>query len=263
MEWSEATKEYIDALEPVSVTPALKQKIMSLIDLTSLNESDTDADVAALFEKAHNILGHVAAVCIYPQFVSLAATQFAGSPVKVATVVNFPNGDHSLKIVLTEINRALQSGAQEIDVVFPYERYLAGERQYVKTFVETCKAACGHAVTLKVILETGALSDLAVIADASYDVLAAGADFIKTSTGKIAEGATLEAVATMLLVIKHINTQLKHPVGLKVSGGVRTIEQAAQFVKLAESILGSSWLSPARLRLGVSKLVDALLEDKK
>lgn len=262
MEWSEAARTYIDALEQVGLTPALKQKIMSLIDLTSLNESDTDEDIAALFEKAHNVLGHVAAICVYPSFVSLAATQFAGSPIKVATVVNFPNGDHSLEVVLAEINRALQSGAQEIDVVFPYQRYLAGERQYVKTFVETCKAACGHAVILKVILETGALSDLAIIADASYDVLAAGADFIKTSTGKMAEGATLEAVATMLLVIKHINTQLKHPVGLKVSGGVRTIEQAAQYLKLTESILGSPWLNPDRLRLGASKLVDVLLQNQ-
>lgn len=259
MEWSDAARTYINALKPVDVTPALKQKLMGLIDLTSLNEADTDSSVMALFEKAHNVLGHVAAVCINPSFVSLAATQFNGSPIKVATVINFPHGDHSLDVVLAEISRALQSGAQEIDVVFPYERYLAGERQYIRTFVEACKAACGHAVTLKVILETGALSDLAIIADASYDVLAAGADFIKTSTGKIAEGATLEAVATMLLVIKHIQTQLHHPVGLKVSGGVRTIEQAAQYLALAESVLGASWIGAEQFRLGASQLVDALL----
>lgn len=159
--------------------------------------------------------------------------------------------------MLLEIGRALEDGAQEIDVVFPYERYLAGERQYAQTFVSTCKAACGSAA-LKVILETGALSDVTLIADAGYDVLAAGADFVKTSTGKINEGATLEAAATLLLVVKHISSQLHRPVGVKVSGGIRKIEDAIAYVELADSIMGREWVTPATFRIGASKLVDEI-----
>lgn len=260
MQWSETIKGYVDALRPVKDSQEVRQRILSLIDLTSLNDSDTPDSIAAFFEKARSDMGHVAAVCLSPPFVRLAATEFAGTPVKVATVVNFPEGGAALESVLIEIGRALEDGAQEIDVVFPYLRYLAGERQYAHTFTASCKAACGDDVLLKVILETGALSDATIIADASYDVLAAGADFIKTSTGKISEGATLEAAATMLLVVKHISPQLNRRVGVKVSGGVRDLQQAAQYVELADSILGREWVTPETFRIGASKLVDELIK---
>jgi len=229
-----------------------------LLDYTSLNDDDTDASVAAFFEKAQTPFGYVAAVCVYPRFVSLAATQFADLPVKVATVANFPEGADKLESVLIEIGRALENGAQEIDVVFPYTRYLAGERKYAHTFVEACKDVCGDDVLLKVILETGALGETTIIADACYDVLAAGADFVKTSTGKIATGATLEAAATMLLVIRHIQPQLKHTVGFKAAGGIRSLEQAAQYIELADQIMGRDWVTADTFRIGASKLVDTL-----
>ncbi len=263
MQWSEAIKEHVQALKKVEPTPGLVQRILSLIDLTSLNDNDTNDSIAKLFEKARTDYGHVAAVCIYPQFIGLARTEFANSPIKTATVANFPSGDMSLENVLIEINDALEQGAQEIDVVFPYLRYLAGERQYAHNFVVACKAACGDEVTLKVILETGALADSAIIADASYDALAAGADFIKTSTGKISEGATLEAATTMLLVIRHITPQLKRSVGIKISGGVREFAQAVQYVQLADDILGREWVAPATFRIGASKLVDEMLSHVK
>ncbi|MEQ1790288.1 MAG: hypothetical protein ABL857_07585, partial [Rickettsiales bacterium] len=154
-----------------------------------------------------------------------------------------------------------QDGAQEIDVVFPYSRYLAGETQYAHTFVSSCKAACGDAMTLKVILETGALNDIAIIADACFETLAAGADFVKTSTGKIAEGATLEAAATLLLVIRHMLPQLKHNVGLKISGGIRELQQAAQYIELADRIMGREWVTPDTFRIGASKLVDEIVKE--
>lgn len=259
MQWSDAVAEHVRALTPVTADMALLRRIYSLIDLTSLNDNDTEASISSLCSKAQTALGHVAAICVYPQFVPLAAANFTGTAVKTATVVNFPEGDSSLETVLAEISQCLQAGAQEIDVVFPYRRYLAGEQQYAHQFVNVCKAACGDNVKLKVILETGALMDPAIIADASYEAFAAGADFIKTSTGKISEGATLEAAATMLLVIKHTEPQIKHRLGFKVSGGIRSIEQAAQYIELADRIMGGNWVTPATFRIGASKLVDELL----
>lgn len=261
MQWSEAVKGHLQALKPVTANPALMQRLMSLIDLTSLNDTDTEANLAPFFEKAKNPFGHVAAVCVCPAFMRLAATQFANTPIKVGTVANFPEGTAPLESVLIDIGRTLQDGAQEIDIVFPYQRYLSGERQYAHTFVESCKAVCGDDVTLKVILETGALGDPAIIADASYDVLSAGADFIKTSTGKILEGASLDAAATMLLVIKHMSTQLKRRIGFKASGGIRDIQQAAQYVELADQIMGRDWVKPATFRIGASRLVDEILNE--
>ncbi len=256
MQWIEKVNGYIQALKPINLRPEVVQRILSLVDLTSLNEEDTEESIAAFCEKADMPLGHVAAVCVYPRFIRLVADNFTGTKIKAATVANFPTGNATLEDVLIEINNAIDDGAEEIDLVFPYSRYLAGDRQYAQTFVSTCKVACGDDVTLKVILETGALNDLAIIADAAFDVLTAGADFIKTSTGKIHEGATLEAVATILLVVQHLSKQLPHRLGVKVSGGVRTLEQAARYVELADAIMGRAWVNAATFRIGASKLVD-------
>jgi len=261
MYWADAIREYTTALKPVMTTPPLMQRMLGLIDLTSLNTDDTEAGIAAFCQKAQLPFGHVAAICVYPQFVRLVSAQFAGTPVKVATVVNFPEGASPLDEVLIEISNALQDGAQEIDVVFPYLRYLAGERQYAQTFIAACKAACGDQVALKVILETGALMDPVLIADASLDALTSGADFIKTSTGKIPEGATLEAVAAMLLVIRHAAPQLKRNLGIKISGGVREVQQAAQYMELAENIMGHEWVKADTFRIGASKLVDEIMKE--
>jgi deoxyribose-phosphate aldolase len=231
----------------------LVQLIVGLVDLTSLNTTDTEADMAALCERATSPYGHVAAVCVYPAFVRLVADNFAGTEIKTATVVNFPSGDEPLESVLVAINDALEDGANEIDVVFPYKRYLAGDKEYAQSFVSTCKTACGDKALLKVILETGVLKDPDVIAAASKDALTAGADFIKTSTGKVAEGATLEAAGVMLKVIKQMSSP--RTLGVKVSGGIRTVEQAVEYVQLAESIMGKDWVSPKTFRIGASKIV--------
>ncbi|SRR5579883_448150 len=260
MNWSEVIKEHIDALKPINIDQTLFYKLIPLIDLTSLNDTDTESSIAAFCEKATTPYGQVAAVCVYPQFVRLVADQFAGTPVTTATVANFPQGSESLEATLVEIGQALQEGAQEIDVVFPYHRYLAGEQQYAHQFIVACKAACGEDVLLKVILETGILKDPAIIADASLEAFTAGADFIKTSTGKIAEGATLEAAATMLLAIQHATPQLKRPLGLKISGGIREVSQAAQYLELADYIMGRDWASPKTFRIGTSKLVDEIIK---
>lgn len=228
--------------------------LISLIDLTSLNDQDTDDVIEALCKKAMTPFGKVAAVCVFPRFVKLAKALVQGEYIPVATVANFPAGQSSLKATLTEIELSLADGADEIDVVIPYHDYLAGNKQSTQLLVKSCKQLCGDK-DLKVILETGALADDEIIYDASCRILEAGADFIKTSTGKIAVGATLAAAKQMLNAIRHVNPGA----GFKASGGVRTPEQAQAYLDLAREIMGDSWCNAEHLRIGASSLLDALL----
>lgn len=228
--------------------------ILSVIDLTSLNDTDTAETISTLCQKAVTPFGHVAAVCVYPKFVAQVKQQLAKQPVRVATVVNFPTGAEELEDVLRVTQQAIKEGAEEIDLVFPYPDYLRGESAKAYDFVRAVKAACGETVLLKVILETGALQDLMKIAEVSYNVCHAGADFLKTSTGKIATGATLDVAAVMLNVI----SKIQRPIGFKVSGGIRTIEQAEQYIQLAKEIMGPDWVTPKYFRIGASRLVDLL-----
>ena len=239
---------------------ALMRRLMPLIDLTSLNANDTEATLVLLFEKAQNQYGHVASVCVMPDFVRLARIQFQNKPVRVGTVVNFPHGLSSIDTVLIEINDAIEKGAQEIDMVFPYTDYLSGDRASSITFVKACKASCGHQAILKVILETGVLKEKAFIESVSVDAIMAGADFIKTSTGKMGVGATMDAAEVMLSVIKRLTPNIKRTIGFKVSGGIREIKDATAYVELADKIMGQNWVGPGTFRIGASQLVDRLLE---
>jgi deoxyribose-phosphate aldolase len=231
-------------------------RLLELIDLTSLNESDNAETISALCQKATIAKTHVAAVCVYPSFVGLAKKILADRSVHIATVANFPQGTDSLESVLALIRQAILDGADEIDVVFPYRDYLRGEKEKTCDFIRACKALCGEKILLKVILETGALLDASIIAEVSYNVCNAGADFLKTSTGKITIGATLEAAQTILSVIKKI----PRTIGFKVSGGVRTISEAKQYIQLAEEIMGRTWVTPEHFRIGASRLVDEIHE---
>lgn len=238
----------------IELDQPLARAIFSLIDLTSLNTSDNADTIAALCAKANRHAQHVAAVCVYPAFVPLAAQLLAKTPVKIATVVNFPAGTDSLASVITTVKHAIIAGADEIDLVLPYQAYLAGETRGVTEFINACKTAA-PAQLLKVILETGALPNDATITAMSELAMTAGADFLKTSTGKIAQGATLNAAACMLDVIK----KSTKPVGLKVSGGIKTPQQAFDYMQLVESTMGSKWLTSDHFRIGASQLVDSLL----
>jgi len=258
MQWSKEIQPYLEQVLPIQVTQGIVTQVWSLVDLTSLNANDTQASIAKFCEKARSPFGHVAAVCVSPQFIRLVADEFSETPIKAATVANFPTGDASLESVLLEIGNALANGAQEIDVVFPYKKYLSGDKSYGHEFVTACRAACGKNVLLKVILETGALQDLNIIAAASYDALYAGADFIKTSTGKTDVGASLEAAAVMLIVAKALGDQEKRTIGVKVSGGIRDFAQAALYVELAEKILGRAAITPETFRIGSSALADEI-----
>lgn len=227
------------------------------LDLTSLKDEDTDASITALAHRADTPHGPPAALCVYPRFVptalrALAERQLDG--VRVATVVNFPRGDSPPGEVMRQTRDALASGAHEIDVVFPWRALLGGDSQAGRDLVGRCKAACGDA-PLKVILETGELRTEEHIREASRIALAGGADFLKTSTGKVPVNATPEAVAVMLDAIREHGA----PTGLKVAGGVATMADVQRYVALAAATYGVGGLSPRTLRFGASSLLPVLL----
>ncbi len=235
---------------------ATARRVLALLDLTRLVDDDHDeAANAALCDRARGPWGQVAAVCVWPAFVPLCRARLAGSGVRVAAVCNFPAGGDDVARAADETAAAVSAGADEVDVVLPYRAWLAGRRAVAGELVAACKAACGAGAQLKVILETGALSDADHIAGASADAIAAGADFIKTSTGKIAVSATLEAAETMLRAI----AASSRPVGFKAAGGIRTLEQAAEYLALADRVLGPQWAGPRTFRFGASGLLDDLL----
>jgi deoxyribose-phosphate aldolase len=231
-------------------------RLLPLLDLTSLNDARDD-DMLRLCRAAMTPAGPVAAVCVWPQFVAQAKRMLADKPVRVAGVANFPDGRAETDLVVTECRALLQDGADEIDLVMPYEAWLAGERDRARDLVGAVKAVTAGRALLKVILETGALGNAENIAAASRDMIAAGADFLKTSSGKRHGGATLEAADAMLRVIHEAGGR----VGFKAAGGVREVAQAAEYLELADQRLGPDWAAPERFRIGASSLLDELLED--
>lgn len=236
----------------------LAQQALQLMDLTSLNDSDTDAVITKLCESARTPFGSPAAVCVYPAFIATArkALVLSGlSQVRVATVTNFPDGSADLDRAVRETRDAVAAGAHEVDVVLPYRTLMAGDADVPAALVRACKAACGSAVALKVIIESGELKTPALIREASDIAIAAGADFIKTSTGKVAVNATLEAAEIMLTAIAESGKD----VGFKAAGGIRTSAEAAQYLALAERILGADWITPRHFRFGASSLLNDLL----
>lgn len=196
------------------------QMILSLLDLTRLLENDEEALVVSFCDKALHREILPAAICVYPQFVATVVDKLKETSISVATVANFPHGKDPIDLVMTSIKTSLQQGADEIDVVFPYESFLKGNIQDAIHFVKKCKDVCGDKI-LKVILETGAFPNETLIAQASREIAFAGADFLKTSTGKIKVGATLSAARIMLQTLKTLEVELNRPVGLKVSGGIK------------------------------------------
>ena len=233
-----------------------KAQILSLLDLTSLNEDDTPAVIDALCSNATQSIGKVAAVCVYPPFVAQCRARLpASSGINVATVVNFPSGNEPLADVLAQTQHALADGTNEIDLVFPYQALQQGNAD---AGTEMCSQIATlvhqHSGSLKVILETGALSP-EHIAQAAQIAIAAGADFLKTSTGKIAHGASLEASAILLDQI----AQAKQPVGLKISGGVRDIATAQAYIAQAAAQMGADWVQPENFRIGASSLLKELI----
>lgn len=228
---------------------------LACLDLTSLNVGDTEADVTRLCRRAQGAHGPVAAVCVWPQFAAQARRELPPE-IAVAAVANFPAGGADLARALGEVESIVAAGADEVDVVLPYERLLAGDHSACTKLLTAVRTASRGRV-LKVILETGVLGVLdggETIARAARLAIDAGADFLKTSTGKTPVGATPAAAAAMLDAIA------AHPdaarIGFKVSGGVRTIADAAVYAALVRDRLGAAALTPRRLRIGASSLLD-------
>lgn len=234
---------------------ALARRLLGLLDLTNLEPNCGPADIRTLCQKAVSPQGSVAAVCLWPQFVGEAARALKDTGVRIATVVNFPAGGEDLERVLDDMGEALGDGADEIDLVLPYRAFLRGEADIAAGMVREAKAVLQGDQQLKVILETGAYPDQPSVAEASRLAIDSGADFIKTSTGKIDVSATPPASETMLQAIKASG----RPVGFKAAGGIRTVKDAGAYLALAERIMGAGWAAPTTFRIGASSLHAALL----
>ena len=238
---------------------------ISMLDLTTLEGKDSEGKVRQLCRKAIRPLPgdpsvpHVAAVCVYPNLVPAAKAALAGSGVKVASVATgFPAGLTPLPVKLEETRRAVAMGADEIDMVIDRGAFLSGDHAAVFEEIASVKVACGPA-HLKVILETGELETYNNVRRASHLAMSAGADFIKTSTGKVAPAATPAVVLVMLEAIRDHYFETGRRVGMKPAGGVRTTKQALHLLVLVKETLGDAWLTPDLFRIGASTVTNDLL----
>lgn len=224
---------------------------LASLDLTSLNDADTPADIDALCRRAQGPYGAVAAVCVWPRFVAQARAALPAA-IKVAAVADFPDGALDLARAQTDVAEILAAGGDEVDVVLPYRALMKGEHTEVAEFLAEVRHA-SQPLTLKVIIESGELKTPALIADATRLALAAGADFIKTSTGKTPVSATPEAARVILAEIAGSGMSAA---GFKASGGIRTVVDAQLYLQLAADKLGAAALNPRRLRFGASGLLN-------
>jgi deoxyribose-phosphate aldolase len=233
---------------------AFARRAISLIDLTDLSDDGSAEAVEALTQRALALPIAVAALCIWPRFVAHARQHLASSSLKLATVVNFPHGGENISATCEETLRAVQDGADEIDLVLPWRACLEGRTADAARMIVAVRKACGKA-HLKVILETGELHSEDHIRIASRLALAEGADFLKTSTGKTPVSATPEAARFMLDEIY----KSRQAAGFKASGGLRKMAQARLYFDLAEEIMGAGWATPDHFRYGASALLDDVL----
>ena len=238
---------------------------ISMIDLTTLEGQDTPGKVRALCAKAKRpdpadpAAPMVAAVCVYPDLAHVAAAELKGSGVHVASVATaFPSGRTSLEVKLADVKYAVSAGADEVDMVIDRGAFLAGDYQLVFDEIVAVKDACGVA-HLKVILETGELVTLDNVRRASWLAMLAGADFIKTSTGKVTPAATLPVTLIMLEAVRDFAADGGRRIGVKAAGGIRTAKDAIRYLVLVNETAGASWLDPALFRIGASSLLNDLL----
>jgi deoxyribose-phosphate aldolase len=238
---------------------------VSMIDLTTLEGKDSDGKVQALCRKAirpvddETEFPHVAAICVYPNLIRTAKKALAGSGVKVASVAtSFPSGQSPLKIKIEEVRKVVDMGADEVDMVISRGEFLEGNYEYTFKEVQQIKQVCGD-THLKVILETGELETFDNVRKASLIAMMAGADFIKTSTGKVQPAATLPVTLVMLEAIRDFYNETGRMVGMKPAGGIRTSKDAISYLCVVNETLGDAWLTPDLFRIGASTLLNDLL----
>lgn len=240
----------------------IKKTILGLIDLTTLSGDDNTKNVEALCTQGlsyyDNLRGipNVAAICVYPIFAKLVSNYLKKSDVKTACVAGaFPSGQSPLNLRLAEVEYCITEGANEIDMVISRGKLLEGNNEFIFEEVKQIKKVCGE-VHLKVILETGELKEISLIRKASELAILAGADFLKTSTGKISPAATLDAFIIMLDTIKEYFDKTGKMIGIKAAGGISSFDEALKYYLLVERILGEKWLNKNYFRIGASRLAD-------
>lgn len=262
-------EERIERFQSRSIKGASKKQgllmALNMIDLTTLEGKDTPGKVKQMCYKAmhlhdvHQDLPTVAAVCVYPSMVKIAKNEVRNSNVKVASVSTaFPSGQAPMEVKLRDTKFAVSEGADEIDMVISRGKFLMGEYNFVYDEIAAIKEACGKA-RLKVILETGELATLDNVRRASDIAIMAGADFIKTSTGKIQPAATMQVTYTMLMAIKDHYDRTGVMIGMKPAGGISTAKQALHYLVMVNETLGSKWLTNEWFRFGASSLANDLL----
>lgn len=263
-----AEVERIRAVARRNHTPEVYRLCYSAIDLTTLSCNDSEESVRAFAEKAvafygeHPDLRNVASICVYPPFVETVGLAVDGTDMRITSVAGgFPSSQTFMEVKVLEVAMSVENGADEVDVVLGVGKMLEGHYDEAASEIALLRTEAGEETALKVILETGALKSVELIHKASLLSIFAGADFIKTSTGKIDVAATPEAAVAMCLAIREHHEKTGRKVGFKAAGGVRTPEEAALYYTIVEEILGREWLTPALFRIGASGLADNLLKE--
>lgn len=234
----------------------IAQRVLPLIDLTLLGDADTREAVEALCDAAHTPHGNVAAVCVWPEFVETAIARLDGTGIDVAAVSNFPDGSLDVTRAVDESKAIVASGGREVDVVFPWRALVEGRTGVGADLVTRVRDALPDSVVLKVILETGEIHDPALIKQAALEAIEGGADFLKTSTGKSPTSATPEAAR----VLFETAMAAPRPVGVKISGGVRSVDDAKVYLDLADEHFGRDRVESSSMRIGASSLLDDVLD---
>ncbi|MCF0202560.1 MAG: deoxyribose-phosphate aldolase [Bacteroidaceae bacterium] len=267
----EKIKEQVKALIAEKViendNDEVKKFLLGSVELTTLKTTDSDSSVMAFtervnaFEEEHPDLPHVATICVYPCFAEIVADTLQVEGVEIACVSgSFPSSQARMEVKIAETKLAIADGATEIDIVMPVGKFLSGDYESLASDIQELKEACGEAVPMKVILETGCLKTAENIKKASLIAMYSGADYIKTSTGKLEPAATPEAAYVMCQAIKEYYEKTGIQIGFKPAGGMNTVTDAMIYYTIVKEVLGEKWLTNKWFRLGTSRLWDQLVQ---
>lgn len=266
----EAVRKIIAEKVPENDTMDVKKFLFGSIELTTLKTTDSDTSVLAFTERVNDFdneypdLPHVATICVYPCFAKTVSESLEVDGVEIACVSgSFPSSQARIEVKVAETALAVDDGATEIDIVLPVGKFLFGDYEGVCDDIAEMKAACGESVPMKVILETGALKTASNIKKASILSMYAGADYIKTSTGKMEPAATPEAAYVMCQAIKEYYDETGIQIGFKPAGGINSVMDAIIYYTIVKEVLGEKWLTNKWLRLGTSRLANMLLSELK
>jgi deoxyribose-phosphate aldolase len=264
---NEPSLEEIKSEMAIEKSPESLKLVFSLIDMTTLNTEDTAAKVRMICEKLNDFHAHfpgypsVAAICVYPILVPVIKENLLAANVNIASVAaGFPSSQTFPEVKEMESRQAVEAGANEIDIVISVGKFLEDELDYVSVEIQQIKKVIGNA-KLKVILETGLLSSPSAIYRASMVSMESGADFLKTSTGKIHPAATPEAILVMCHAIRAFKEKTGQKIGIKPAGGISTADLAVEYLTIVKAVLGDEWLEPGLFRIGASRLANNLLSE--